>query len=826
MALEDFFTLTEMKAGLTTPDRVEELIILMNKEKDKDVKNVEETSRQWSTVARTIACTDNKECLDRFVQLDGLIFINMWLNDIKNCASDIPGSSVEESLVALLLALEKLNIDDEKVTSSGIGMTLRSLIVHNSSVIKDKTMLLLHSWKQHMNTSKVDMDAEEVMCTDNCTKASIKQSESCSIEISHLDVNNESKCTDMLSNSGIPGSMFADEATDVHNAECGNVVGITTTLDHEAVTKGTSDTLCSTNLSIVKDSISITESMVADADPGFTNNGNRSPSNSRKESVLGSLEQNVVVSADVEDKENRITTILDEQLRDDERPSTSRLPKNEAGSDEAKAEESATKASQQDPVMVASERIDIPGPVSSSSQEKILDDPTEQLSKSLPQEVLSGEEFSSRVIKLSGSDSITVQAENVLNRNEPSHVNAVGQEAEINTKAGVLGFDLNEEVLSDDVNPPAVPSQELNKDKVDHYLINQTPMATSVVSASRASAVPGLPAGRLQFEGAHGWKGSAATSAFRPASPRKPVESDNATTSSTGPSSSSSKKRQYVHDFDLNMADDGNGDNTPDSVIAVSSSHPSDESCVEIGPMKSKRVELDLNSLGDGPPSASASAYWSKNGVPLSQQNAYRRSPSPTSSSSSVHPSMWDVDLNKKFSIPTFHYDPQQNSTTFNIMDRKPVESGISIMGTRVDVSREQTFLQTSPFHHANANANLFPPSPQMQSFMYRPAGIPINMVGSPVWHHMMGPAAAQPPYLMNMMAAPPAPNGSCSSFDPNMMYMNNDPRQYVMSSQGQGQGGLLEPHSSAISQPSSSWLTKRKESHSIMDLPEKHKNL
>nr|TKS03251.1 hypothetical protein D5086_0000152480 [Populus alba] len=67
-----------------------------------------------------------------------------------------------------------------------------------------------------------------------------------------------------------------------------------------------------------------------------------------------------------------------------------------------------------------------------------------------------------------------------------------------------------------------------------------------VLSASRPAAASGSPVAPLRFEGTHGcgWRGSAATSAFRPASPRKTSDGDK--TLETGGSSNSSKRRQKM----------------------------------------------------------------------------------------------------------------------------------------------------------------------------------------------------------------------------------------------------------------------------------------
>ncbi|EPS65522.1 hypothetical protein M569_09260, partial [Genlisea aurea] len=70
-------------------------------------------------------------------------------------------------------------------------------------------------------------------------------------------------------------------------------------------------------------------------------------------------------------------------------------------------------------------------------------------------------------------------------------------------------------------------NQELSSEDADHHPDDDHVLApVSVVLASRAAAATELPVAPLRFEGNLGWKGSAATSAFRPASPRRIPEND------------------------------------------------------------------------------------------------------------------------------------------------------------------------------------------------------------------------------------------------------------------------------------------------------------
>lgn len=189
MTLEDFFTLTEMKDGLTAPARVEELVTVMQKEKDCVVKNVGDATRQWSTVASTIAATENQDCLDLFIQLDGLWFINRWLKDAQKFGNDPSDSFVEESITALLRALEKLHIDNEKLISSGIGITVKNLLGHDSSRIQDRARALFDSWKQSKDCDAVHQDVEKVgaFCDDGIIVSAKPTGESGLPECSAMD---------------------------------------------------------------------------------------------------------------------------------------------------------------------------------------------------------------------------------------------------------------------------------------------------------------------------------------------------------------------------------------------------------------------------------------------------------------------------------------------------------------------------------------------------------------------------------------------------------------------------------------------------------------
>ncbi|KAG2263296.1 hypothetical protein Bca52824_070375 [Brassica carinata] len=164
MALEDFFTLTELKDGLTVTSRVQELVSVMQSNKDSVLKDAGDASRQWTAVASTIAVTKNRECLDVFVNLDGVRYFGSWLAEAQTLGNESVDKSVEESILALLEALENLGVDGSRLVSSGIWVAVKKLVDHGSSRVQDQARKLFGSWKD-----KIDYDHSE-RDTESCSK--------------------------------------------------------------------------------------------------------------------------------------------------------------------------------------------------------------------------------------------------------------------------------------------------------------------------------------------------------------------------------------------------------------------------------------------------------------------------------------------------------------------------------------------------------------------------------------------------------------------------------------------------------------------------------
>ncbi|KAK1320380.1 hypothetical protein QJS10_CPA03g02256 [Acorus calamus] len=160
MPLEDFFTLTEMKDGLSNLARVEELVSVMQKEKDNAINNVGEAARQWSTVAGILLATENKDCLNHFIQLNGLQFLGQWLQEAHKCGTDINDGLLEESINALLSVVNKL-MDAENCTVSGFAVTINHLLCHKSLTIQEKARVLLEKLNWVMEKERSSQDKED-----------------------------------------------------------------------------------------------------------------------------------------------------------------------------------------------------------------------------------------------------------------------------------------------------------------------------------------------------------------------------------------------------------------------------------------------------------------------------------------------------------------------------------------------------------------------------------------------------------------------------------------------------------------------------------------
>uniref|UniRef100_A0A7N0SVN2 BAH domain-containing protein n=2 Tax=Kalanchoe fedtschenkoi TaxID=63787 RepID=A0A7N0SVN2_KALFE len=140
------------RGGLMDYESVEKLVQLMVPGK-ADYK-IDLTGR--SVLAGVVAATDKFDCLSWFVQLKGLPVFDEWLQEIHkgkigdgNIHKD-GDKSVEEFLLVLLRALDKLPVNLRALQMCNIGKSVNHLRSHKNLEIQRKARGLVDTWKKRV----------------------------------------------------------------------------------------------------------------------------------------------------------------------------------------------------------------------------------------------------------------------------------------------------------------------------------------------------------------------------------------------------------------------------------------------------------------------------------------------------------------------------------------------------------------------------------------------------------------------------------------------------------------------------------------------------
>ncbi|XP_068646817.1 uncharacterized protein [Aristolochia californica] len=922
MTLEDFFTLTEIKGGFTTLARVEELISVMQRENGNAIKNIGDAARQWSTVAGVLAATENKNCLNQFIQLDGLQFLNQWLQEAEKCTNDSNKNFVEESIDAVLGALEKLPVDTKRVNVSGVRVTIERLIGCVDFKVQERAKSLCDSWGLDVSkdSSYQDVGEKHGANCDETLRSSpdIKMAhkgnggeDSCGNKIHHLNTIRDSDVSEVavlkdieisrsnqgceavsllgdgnllgsasMSNSSQKGSSLVAEEPSKHNGESKASV----------VTNGTPTPI---DKDVGNRSVEVPELKDASNDKKQTTESSSCRS-SKKELCVGSVQldsrgtESCVRSSTSSADPGSEHTIPEHQLKN---VSTDIMMKKYSsdGMELKTSRQGGDSYSQSSEVLATCAGVKVLGSGSDLKGTRVMDsilfsgsfkskveskdvDKIERrrsemeldygedalevarlVAKEVEREVVDYREPSCGSSSEKNSEGEISQPSSPESDDDKHDENILEQEKSIESpvseqlsddggskmkrlrlsnEADTEPLDGNNDLES--VQSAGVPEElvvNADKSKCDFDLndifteetegpVEQVTKPNSTLSAPipvipTSKGVSNLPGTRLDFDGELGWRGSAATSAFRAPSPRRTVDGDKFC---LGDNSSQGSKRR--HDFlkiDLNVAE---GDEDPvvdmGSVkqAPVSSGLPSGESSVEVSSKKAERLKLDLNRLGDNEEA---------NPFPVSDrrvegrlfhqlhQNRHR-SPSPASSSSSRQPSMRDFDLNDNpsFFDASGFQDSRRDLGKLSTQENKHYggfrldDPIVSIMGSRQEIERKdfihrsQGLLPNGQGAESSFGGNMmrvgggsgvgvrpmltYTPStlpafgynglsigPSMSfSQMYGPASAPymVDSRGGTVIPQIMGSAAgvsqpfSRPPFLMSVTGPPTGMNG------------------------------------------------------------------
>ncbi|KAK8714567.1 hypothetical protein V6N13_041923 [Hibiscus sabdariffa] len=146
------------RGGLEDFLAVEKLVQLMLSERNE--KKIDLVSR--SMLAGVIAATDKFDCLGHFVQLRGLPVFDEWLQEVHkgkigDGSSSKDDRSVDDFLLTLLRALDKLPVNLTALQMCNIGKSVNHLRSHKNIEIQKKARSLVDIWKKRV---EAEMDAK------------------------------------------------------------------------------------------------------------------------------------------------------------------------------------------------------------------------------------------------------------------------------------------------------------------------------------------------------------------------------------------------------------------------------------------------------------------------------------------------------------------------------------------------------------------------------------------------------------------------------------------------------------------------------------------
>ncbi|XP_077222549.1 uncharacterized protein LOC143856267 [Tasmannia lanceolata] len=153
--------ITDREGGLIDSEGVEKLVYVMQLDREK---KIDLAGRKL--LADVIAATDRFECLSRFVHLRGVPVLDDWLQEAhkgKIGDSSSPkgnDKSVEELLLALLRALDKLPVDLHALQTCNVGKSVNHLRSHKNLEIQKKARSLVDTWKKRVEAEMEVNDAK------------------------------------------------------------------------------------------------------------------------------------------------------------------------------------------------------------------------------------------------------------------------------------------------------------------------------------------------------------------------------------------------------------------------------------------------------------------------------------------------------------------------------------------------------------------------------------------------------------------------------------------------------------------------------------------
>ncbi|XP_040380907.1 papilin [Oryza brachyantha] len=796
--LEDFFTLTEMRDGISTVARIGELVSEIKKLKSAVELNTADLTRQCTTAANTLASTKNEECLQHFVHLNGVGFLHQWLQDAQNCGEDI-SNAAEDLIVAVLTALECLPVENAQITSCGVLHTVEHLLAHRNADISKRAGVLCHKWS---SVQKCSSDVHDMVVKAHDPDQLKLQKPRLESEKDTYDGTNEAAIAGdklksevmVCSTVPLPNHSQTDDSSDIvkqtpvltppnsdGNASLGDGNPSVPSL---ASHRGLENVPVTEESSATNDAKSrATQLSPQDVTTEAKSSGTTNPENPLVSKQMDVQDQNVSTNLDIkkvesfsQDKKNIVEGLDlspalqdssdDESTGKDEGPTSSsdtdvkgavnelRLKRcMKSFGDSSKVVDKKLTADKGDTskplaeyddtdalevarlvaIEVEREVIDYRGPFCGSpdinSRRSDSPDLEARRQPEPPMDELNNDNKSSTTGEDSGSSSS-------MKEDGSGITDDSGTFSRKHTRSMKLGgFDLNENQCTEEADCHT-------KSTLSNSINLSTPIA---VAASRTSSV--FPA-RLHFEGELGWKGSAATSAFRPASPRRTPDGEKSV------SASSQKTSNAL--FDLNVSESDNatvGEPLSAAILPLSSNLvPKDASATDD---MNRSLELDLNCPCDDEEAAittsNVPSFWN-------QQQCNGDWSHPSSSSSSRQPAVRNFDLNDNTPIvDSFSRavgEPSVKTSGRGVSDH----SAVTILGKRIVLGQKEHIHQ-SEHNFLGPSLELRDPARTIQSYAHTPPDY--GVVSYPSQSALSFPPFYAPgtvPYIVDAKGTPVIP--------------------------------------------------------------------
>lgn len=146
------------KGGLVDTEAVDKLVSLI--QMDRTQRKLDLAARVM--LADVIAATNQDECLDRFVQLKGVPVLDDWLQEAQKAGKqsgdsgspkvgDSGNKLIEDLLLALLRALDKLPVNLNALRTCNIGKSVNQMKNHKNIDVQRKARYLVDTWKKRVD---------------------------------------------------------------------------------------------------------------------------------------------------------------------------------------------------------------------------------------------------------------------------------------------------------------------------------------------------------------------------------------------------------------------------------------------------------------------------------------------------------------------------------------------------------------------------------------------------------------------------------------------------------------------------------------------------